>query len=884
MSLALYNPSLSSQDGAGRASLDLRWNHLRFASFGRLGASVEDLAKAEYEEIMGFNGEGGHRPPRPDIQKLKDTYDLWKKKQDVSEGEHGLSDPPEQVEAQKEWAAKFGMDDQDQMLVGSYSLLKSTRPGQDPFDQVVANALEAGWYQTPEEAKKALGSALKKFEGQKSPILYVTIKKAMDDAYRRSSESYKLWPWMIKQIKAGFNESIHDSNGAYGFNNDWGGVRPPAWNYADHMVDVVTEAGQLIHRLKHRDQLSEEELAAMHGVDGLPENFDINHMNFDQLEGWLMDWKRENREAVDQGQIVYKFHDGWTIQKLTTEEQLQFEGDEMGHCVGGYGSEVESGRSAIYSLRDKKGMPRVTMEIEGLEGAENIGNWGKGVKTEDLPEDISYNMERVHPDQHSPGQHMEEFYDSKDYDTHYKPTGDTPFKIVQVMGGRKTGPHGNTITNTKPDSECQHKIKEFLDSLREKGWKFERSEEWHRPVDDDDDWGGNEYEISNDSDLEDWWEHYRSQHETLKGTKEDAYGMPLQPNYVSMRDFEEMLNEIVENNRSSRDGTIHIGDYEGKAQQLYHAFWMEYGDAAKSDATRTTLVATAIRDIESIDEKLNDQISEWFFDNEIYFASEIEEAYEHLDGKYEEDEAEEAGEWKSPNPYHSGSHGKTPLDEDKWQEATDKVYDDQSGDVFKFLNYLHHLFDKGFVERATLPDPNQTNAGLPGYQTILDSFQQSQPRDEPSSETLEMPGTFGSWREAASPYTIHPIDETHNVWFDEDGGQHARYRPGWAKNPKTQKMEQTGALEDTFLDKQGRQGQGYVAYHGDTPVGSLSYVSDPNGWHMLGTTYVHPDHRQQGIFSQLVQPLRDSGRPIDAYVWNNGWLKQKVRSWSNNKV
>lgn len=43
-------------------------------------------------------------------------------------------------------------------------------------------------------------------------------------------------------------------------------------------------------------------------------------------------------------------------------EALKAEGDTMGHCVGGYCDDVASGRSRIFSLRDAKGMPHVTIE------------------------------------------------------------------------------------------------------------------------------------------------------------------------------------------------------------------------------------------------------------------------------------------------------------------------------------------------------------------------------------------------------------------------------------------------------------------------------------------------------------------------------------------
>jgi hypothetical protein len=41
----------------------------------------------------------------------------------------------------------------------------------------------------------------------------------------------------------------------------------------------------------------------------------------------------------------------------------------MGHCVGGYCPDVVEGRSRIYSLRDKKGQPHVTIEVKP--GVEN---------------------------------------------------------------------------------------------------------------------------------------------------------------------------------------------------------------------------------------------------------------------------------------------------------------------------------------------------------------------------------------------------------------------------------------------------------------------------------------------------------------------------------
>lgn len=53
----------------------------------------------------------------------------------------------------------------------------------------------------------------------------------------------------------------------------------------------------------------------------------------------------------------------------TLEDALKYEGETMGHCVGGYCPDVVEGRSKIFSLRDKKGQPHVTIEVKP--GVEN---------------------------------------------------------------------------------------------------------------------------------------------------------------------------------------------------------------------------------------------------------------------------------------------------------------------------------------------------------------------------------------------------------------------------------------------------------------------------------------------------------------------------------
>ena len=58
-------------------------------------------------------------------------------------------------------------------------------------------------------------------------------------------------------------------------------------------------------------------------------------------------------------------------------DQLKYEGDTMGHCVGGYCDDVVDGRSRIFSLRDAKGEPHVTIEVRP-------SNDGLGESTESI--------------------------------------------------------------------------------------------------------------------------------------------------------------------------------------------------------------------------------------------------------------------------------------------------------------------------------------------------------------------------------------------------------------------------------------------------------------------------------------------------------------------
>lgn len=1017
----------------------------------RLGASVEENARATLEDIMGTpNGAANHKPSRPDIQKMRDVWNLYNSAADSSLT--GDRDQEEFLKAKQEWKEKYELNDQESELVRHYQRLIQEM-GMDPnkaFDQIAYSlAKHGGWYQEgsgisafPEvvddeqAAKKLLGGALKKYEQQGWPRLFEVISRALDDAYRRDPSSYKLWPWMVKQIKASYDAWLKYGNSRTNFDYEqrlWGQLG------AAHIVDITTEGGALLSKLRAENKI--------------PQNFDINQMNVGDFEDWLMEWKRNNVESETQGEVVYEFHNGWSIQKLTTPEQLQYEGDEMGHCVGGYSHAAGSGEVIIYSLRDDKGKPHVTMEIEGIDAGE--GYW-----------------------------HPENERDKRQDDNH-------TFQIVQIQGN----------SNNTPKPEYQHMIKEFLDTLRAKGWKFERSENWYGNWDEGGE--GDEYYNLEDnrqgygrdrnlaSALDTWYDdYYKANPQLYQGGDGmvDAYGLQRQPMKLNVHDWDELFTDCLGSLVDDYDPGRWRGRWQDLAQAVWHA-WQVDEDYGHADPGRLKKEAEIFQQtIEKADETLLEWVDQMWWNaqeyqtddiaNNIRGEAETEGKLDAIEAKL--DEIHGDGEWNDED------FAEYVRDEEPeiWEQAQDKVRyaieDDYAGDAYKFLGYLNMMIGKTqLVKPHELPDPNERHGGLPSYEElenmpwnnpeynktqtpveqgiegtlshwheaettlapapvmpdlnyVLDyepneekdtgwyayaqwitkepqwkdhtqrmnegfqnmdwptsefpkgtyspvgitwkqaqdyllarcggdgpcdqiaqaepnkefyantesiewvikkvdaehfshrlaivdigkcatcggsigadgycmvcgryndeywrpqrvpRFQQGMPGQEwqpYQPETEKIPGTFASFN--PDEIQIHPIDEEHNLWFNEHGGENPRYEPEWIRNPETGKMEQTGPMRDTFLDNKGRQGQGYVAYHGERPVASLTYVDDPAGWYMLGSAYTHPDYREQGLFNRLVQPLRDTGKPIDAYVWNNPWLKQKVRGWQMPKT
>mgnify|MGYP003345408180 CR=1 FL=1 len=71
-------------------------------------------------------------------------------------------------------------------------------------------------------------------------------------------------------------------------------------------------------------------------------------------------------------------------------EALKYEGDTMGHCVGGYTDKVMGGHSRIFSLRDAKNEPHVTIEVQPKR---------RSAGDPDAPTDVAEHQKWLHQEQ-----------------------------------------------------------------------------------------------------------------------------------------------------------------------------------------------------------------------------------------------------------------------------------------------------------------------------------------------------------------------------------------------------------------------------------------------------------------------------------------------------
>lgn len=118
----------------------------------------------------------------------------------------------------------------------------------------------------------------------------------------------------------------------------------------------------------------------LNGANEFPDDLWSKSLNgmYDLAAQWHDDlkYKEDPTGDYENKEVVYKFDNGFTIVDVNTENDLDVEGDKMGHCVGGYCDEVAAGSVTIYSLRDRRNEPHATIEVSSGGGVDQIK--GKG--------------------------------------------------------------------------------------------------------------------------------------------------------------------------------------------------------------------------------------------------------------------------------------------------------------------------------------------------------------------------------------------------------------------------------------------------------------------------------------------------------------------------
>lgn len=117
------------------------------------------------------------------------------------------------------------------------------------------------------------------------------------------------------------------------------------------------------------------------------------------------------------------------------EEALKYEGDTMGHCVGGYCPDVLEGKSRIFSLRDAKGEPHVTVEVGPVQGRTSY---------DDMQAIYNQAQEEANAKNFATTGEFNNFYNDRVKELQFalidKQKAELPERIVQIKGKQNAAP------------------------------------------------------------------------------------------------------------------------------------------------------------------------------------------------------------------------------------------------------------------------------------------------------------------------------------------------------------------------------------------------------------------------------------------------------------
>ncbi len=190
-----------------------------------------------------------------------------------------------------------------------------------------------------------------------------------------SPETDPLMPWMTREWKKGRIRFLPEAENPWD-RMDWRAhMNPYDYQTANHAHQQWEAAG------RGYEPLDELTMQSLTGWNAHPMSQGIDLMGWQtpgvagQLSEYHAQLDREQRRAEyvnnpnNKGTILHTLptkKGDWTIQDLRHPDALEYEGSEMGHCVGGHGypDRVRRGDVRILSLRDHNNEPHATVELE----------------------------------------------------------------------------------------------------------------------------------------------------------------------------------------------------------------------------------------------------------------------------------------------------------------------------------------------------------------------------------------------------------------------------------------------------------------------------------------------------------------------------------------
>jgi len=175
---------------------------------------------------------------------------------------------------------------------------------------------------------------------------------------------------------------------------------------------------------------------------------------------------KASAQSIEGMPVPKQYDDGFKWVELKHESDpkktasaLKSEGEMMGHCVGSYCPQVESGRTKIYSLRSPDGKSHVTIEVNKNN---HLNDWLEANKEEINKDPLLKQMSYYDPDEKYPGMYSEEEVEqayiadiTKMLKAKGAPVYEAPnswIDIVQVKGKQ----------NKRPDDKYQKYVSDFI--------------------------------------------------------------------------------------------------------------------------------------------------------------------------------------------------------------------------------------------------------------------------------------------------------------------------------------------------------------------------------------------------------------------------------------